>query len=60
MRHNKIRNLVFEEALRGGMVVEKEKAGLLPGRPSDDGLRTEGEARRTADIWWKDGKKRQK
>jgi hypothetical protein len=57
VRHNKIRNLVFEEALRGGMVVEKEKAGLLPGRPSDDGLRTEGEARRPADIWWKDGKK---
>ena len=56
VRHNRMRNMVFEEAIRGAMAVEKEKANLLPGRPTDDGLRTEGEARRPADIWWKDGK----
>ena len=33
IRHNRFRNVMYEEALRGGMVVEKEKANLLPGGP---------------------------
>ena len=53
---NRFRNVMYEESLRGGMVVEKEKANLLPGRPTDDGIKEEGDARRPADIWWKGGK----
>ena len=38
IRHNVLRNVVYSEALLGGMRPEKEKAGLLPGRPAEDGL----------------------
>ena len=38
VRHNSLRNVVFTEALQGGLCPEKEKAGLLPGRPLEDGV----------------------
>jgi hypothetical protein len=54
VRHNKVRNIVWEETQKAGMETVKEKANLLPARPGDDGIRAEG-ARRPADIWWKGG-----
>jgi hypothetical protein len=57
-RHNILRDLLACEAARGGLCPEKEKAGLLPPRPVEDGVGSgnapadEGdEARRPADIW---------
>ena len=37
VRHNRLRDSVFEDALRGHMGPEREKPGLLPERPRDDG-----------------------
>jgi hypothetical protein len=39
VRHNALRNVVYEDAARACLGAEREKAGLLPGRPSEDGLR---------------------
>ena len=54
IRHNRVRNVVNQESKRVGMRTEKEKAGLLPGRPVEDGIAT-NDQRRPADIWWRDG-----
>ena len=51
VRHNRIRDVVFEEAVRAGMAAEKEKPGLLPARPADDGVGQVESLRRPADIW---------
>ena len=51
VKHNSIRNACSEEAVAGGLRPEKEKAGLLPGRPPSDGLPAIRSARRPADIW---------
>lgn len=58
-RHNALRNVVFTEAGLGGMSPEREKAGLLPGRPLEDGVREGGaedpvpaaSRRRPADVF---------
>jgi len=57
-RHNILRDLVAVEAARASLGPEKEKAGLLPHRPAEDGVGSgsEGrednnEARRPADVW---------
>ena len=34
LRHNRIRNLAFEDVSEAGMSPESEKAGLLPSRPN--------------------------
>ena len=42
VRHNRLRDIVHEEAARGGLSPEKEKQeGLLPARPLEDGLRVQ-------------------
>ena len=51
LRHNSIRDQVFDEMRRGGLSVDREKAGLLPGRPSEDGMPSSAQDRRPADIW---------
>jgi hypothetical protein len=54
IRHNSLRDIVFEEALEGGVRPEREKAGLLPQRPTADGLPVSplsGNGRRPADVW---------
>ena len=51
MRHNSIRNVVFDDAREGGLRPEREKSGLLPSRPSEDGLAGGGTGRRPADLW---------
>ena len=51
VRHNSVRGNVFCELFELGMPVEREKAGLLPGRPTMDGLPTASQARRPADVW---------
>ncbi len=53
VRHNKLRNEVHKEAMRAGMMPEKEKPGLLPRRPESDGISTavDHERRRPADVW---------
>ena len=53
LRHNRVRDLTFEDALEARMSPEREKAGLLPTRPQDDGVhyKSQGEARRPADVW---------
>ena len=51
IRHNAVRNICFEEAAAAGCRPEREKAGLLPQRPQEDGLPTSRGARRPADVW---------
>ena len=56
IRHNCLRNVVYEEALVGGMSPTKEKAGLLPSRPAQDGIHTDSSSnnrarRRPADVY---------
>ena len=51
IRHNAIRNVCYEEALEAGLRPEREKAGLLPGRPATDGLEVLNGHRRPADVW---------
>ena len=51
VRHNAVRNVAYSEAVEAGMRPEKEKAGLLPGRPREDGLPPESCQRRPTDIW---------
>ena len=51
VRHNSIRDVVFEEAGEAALQPEREKAGLLPERPSEDGLVVNNGARRPADVW---------
>ena len=51
VRHNAIRDVVHEEAVRAGTAAVKEKAGLLPARPAEDGIGQAECHRRPADIW---------
>ena len=51
IRHNAVRNICYEEALDAGLRPEREKAGLLPGRPVADGMPVIGNGRRPADVW---------
>ena len=51
VRHNALRNDVFEMAGKAGTQPEREKAGLLPKRPADDGIMTGTGGRRPADVW---------
>ena len=51
MRHNAIRDVVHEEAVRAGTSAEKEKPGLLPARPAEDGIGQVECHRRPADVW---------
>ena len=51
VRHNTVRDILYDEAVTGALNPHREKAGLLPSRPSEDGLTSVGEARRPADIW---------
>ena len=51
VRHNAVRDVVYEEAVRAGTAAEKEKAGLLPARPAEDGVGQAECHRRPADVW---------
>ena len=51
IRHNALRNVCHEEALEAGLRSEREKAGLLPKRPSTDELPQRAGNRRPADVW---------
>ena len=52
VRHNAIRNVVFEEATDAALRAEREKANLLPSRPDSDRLPSKkGNGRRPADVW---------
>ena len=53
VRHNALRNICFEEAVEAGARPEREKYGLLPARPSSDGLRAArgSSGRRLVDVW---------
>jgi hypothetical protein len=55
-RHNRLRDTAHIEMNIGHLGAEKEKQGLLPDRPADDGVRSAltdvgDERRRPADIW---------
>ena len=50
-RHNCIRNVGCEEAILAGAQPEREKAGLLPARPQEDGILGPPSSRRPADIF---------
>ena len=56
LRHNAIRNTVYEDARNAGIRCIKEKGGLLPPRPGDESLQGERSTngRRPADIWFPD------
>ena len=52
IRHNAVRDIVFQEAAGASLRPEREKAGLLPHRPlSDDMPPPAPSARRPADVW---------
>jgi hypothetical protein len=52
IRHDAVRDLVFEEAMGGNLRPEREKAGLLPPRPEADSLPAlTPNGRRPADVW---------
>ena len=59
VRHNRFRNIFWEESRAAGLPTDKEKANLLPDRPSEEGIRpTTGKkapGRRPADVFWKGG-----
>ena len=58
IRHNRIRDTTYIEACDGALRPEREKSGLLPARPAEDGLGTataSSDARRPADIWFPRG-----
>lgn len=38
IRHNRLRDIVYEDSRDANMGPEREKGGLLPGRPHDDGI----------------------
>ena len=38
VRHNRLRDIVYEDARKGNLNAEREKAGLLPGRPQEDDM----------------------
>ena len=46
VRHNRLRDSCFEDTKLGNMAPEREKQGLLPGRPQEDDLRTEEDSSR--------------
>eukprot|EP00973_Karenia_brevis_P028202 3885644-Karenia_brevis.AAC.1 len=46
-----MRDITYTESMLAGLRPEKEKAGLLPARPQEDGIGMTGEARRPADVW---------
>jgi hypothetical protein len=46
VRHNELRNRFYADAAEAGMRPEREKAGLLPSRPGEDGIRVDGGDRR--------------
>ena len=51
VRHNSVRDVVFEDSRDSGLRSEREKAGLLPPRSSDEALPPSPNARRPADVW---------
>ena len=48
-------DIIFAELQMGGARPEREKAGLLLGRPGEEGLPSSAGARRPADIWVRRG-----
>ena len=56
LRHNAVRDATFCEAIDAGVDAEREKAGLLPGRPPEDGIPISSGSRRPADIWLRRGR----
>ena len=46
---------MFNESIDAGIDAEREKAGLLPGRPPEDGIAISTSSRRPADIWLRRG-----
>ena len=55
VRHNDVRNVVYNECRAAGLRTEKEKAGLLPPRAAEEGLPPCRSARRPADVWQPQG-----
>ena len=51
VRHNNVRDEYFKGAVEAALRPEKEKTGLLPGRPDDDGVSGQSGDRRPADVW---------
>ena len=51
VRHNSVRDVVYEDSRDAGLQAEREKAGLLPPRASEEGLPPSQNARRPADVW---------
>jgi len=54
-RHNSLRNITFAELQVAAARPEREKTGLLPGRPGEEGLPSSAGARHPADIWVRRG-----
>ena len=58
VRHNCLRNLVWEEATAPGLRAEREKQGLLPKPPDEEGIKGCTGDRRPADVWLPHGPSR--
>ena len=60
MRHNAARDTLYADAVESSVRAEREKAGLLPPRPSDETVKTDKPVRgkTPADVWlaaWRGG-----
>ena len=55
IRHNALRDVIFAELQVAWARPEREKTGLLPGRPGEEGRQSSASARRPADIWVRRG-----
>ena len=51
VRHNAVRDVVYNECRDAGLTVECEKPGLLPPRSVEEGLPPTTSSRRPADVW---------
>ena len=51
LRHNAVADVVYSSAKEGSMRPEKERGGVLPPRPQEDGIQNGSGNRRPADVW---------
>ena len=56
LRHNAVAGIVYSAAKEGAMRPEKERSGLLPPRPQEDGVHNGAGNRRPADVWIPQGR----
>ena len=51
VRHNAVRDVIYNDCREAGLAVEREKPGLLPPRSAEEDLPATSSSRRPADVW---------